>query len=44
VAREAIEASEYLQAIGKTFERIAGRLRELLPPEADQMPYYPAFR
>jgi hypothetical protein len=44
VAREAIETSEYLQAIGKTFERIAGRLRELLPPEADQMPYYPAFR
>lgn len=44
VAREAIEACEYLQAIGKTFERIAGRLRELLPPEADQMPYYPAFR
>lgn len=44
VAREAIEASEYLQALGKTFERIAGRLRELLPPEADQMPYYPAFR
>ncbi len=32
VAREAIEASEYLQAIGKTFELIAGRLRELLPP------------
>lgn len=44
IAREAIEASAYLQAIGKTFERIAGRLRELLPPEADQMPYYPAFR
>lgn len=44
VAREAIEASEYLQAIGKTFERIAGRLRQLLPPQADQMPYYPAFR
>ncbi len=44
VAREAIETSEYLQAIGKTFERMAGRLRELLPPEADQMPYYPAFR
>jgi hypothetical protein len=44
VAREAIEASAYLQAIGKTFERIADRLRELLPPEVDQMPYYPAFR
>ncbi|HEY4387374.1 MAG TPA: phosphotransferase [Ktedonobacteraceae bacterium] len=44
VAREAIEASEYLQAIGKTFERIASRLREFLPPEADQMPDYPAFR
>ena len=44
VAREAIEASEYLQAIGKTLEQVAGRLRELLPPEADQMPYYPAFR
>lgn len=44
VARESIEASEYLQAIGQTFERIAGRLRELLPPEADQMPYYPVFR
>ncbi len=44
VAREAIETSEYLPAIGKTFERMADRLRELLPPEADQMPYYPAFR
>ncbi len=44
VAKEAIEACEYLQAIGKTFERIAGRLCELLPPEADHMPYYPAFR
>jgi hypothetical protein len=44
VAREAIEACEYLQAIGKTFELMADRLRELLPPEADQMPYYPAFR
>ncbi|GLV61078.1 hypothetical protein KDH_78950 [Dictyobacter sp. S3.2.2.5] len=44
MAREAIEASEYLQAIGKTFEQIASRLRQLLPSEADQMPYYPAFR
>ncbi len=44
MAREAIETSDYLQALGKTFERIAGRVRERLPPEADQMPYYPAFR
>jgi hypothetical protein len=44
VTREVSEASGCLPAIGKTFERIASRLRERLPPEADQMPYYPAFR
>lgn len=44
VAREASDASESFQALGTTFERMAGRLRDLLPPEADQMPWYPAFR
>jgi hypothetical protein len=34
----------YLEAMGATSRQIATRLRVLWPPEADQMPLYPAFQ
>lgn len=35
---------EYLEALGATTHRMVAKLRTLWPPEADQMPYYPAFQ
>jgi hypothetical protein len=34
----------HLHAMGDTARRCAQRLREIWPPEADQMPLYPAYR
>jgi hypothetical protein len=34
----------YLEAIGASFAALAARLRRDWPPEADAMPFYPAFR
>jgi hypothetical protein len=34
----------YLEPLGTTAADLAARLRALWPPEADQMPLYPAFR
>ena len=34
----------HLEELGETAREIAARLRALWPPEADQMPLYPAFR
>jgi hypothetical protein len=41
---EATEQFGHLPAMGETARRCARRLREIWPPEADQMPLYPAFR
>jgi len=34
----------YLESVGATLRMIAEKLRARWPPEADAMPYYPAFR
>jgi hypothetical protein len=34
----------HLEALGAAAHEIAARLRALWPPEANQMPLYPAFR
>jgi hypothetical protein len=38
------EEFEHLEAMGATIGNMAAKLRTLWPPEADTMPYYPAFR
>jgi hypothetical protein len=38
------EQAGYLAALGATIADLAGALRARWPPEADAMPYYPAFR
>lgn len=38
------EEMGHLEALGATARAITARLRALWPPEADQMPLYPAFR
>ena len=34
----------HLEALGATLGAAAAKLRALWPPEAEAMPYYPAFR
>jgi hypothetical protein len=38
------EELEHLEAIGMTIGDMAAKLRTIWPSEADEMPYYPAFR
>jgi hypothetical protein len=33
-----------MESVGATLRMIAEKLRTQWPPEADAMPYYPAFR
>lgn len=44
ILTETTVAFGHLEALGATASRIAAKLRSIWPPEADSMPYYPAFR
>jgi hypothetical protein len=41
---EAIDQLGHLPAMGETARRCTRALRAIWPPEADAMPFYPAFR
>jgi hypothetical protein len=44
ILAETAATFRHLEAVGETSGRIATKLRSIWPPEADAMPYYPAFR